>query len=153
PRVIALTAGPKTATAMPISAFETATMRKAWVSVTAIAARPTAAAAATMAARFQRVASMKAPAGVWAASVARPMMVMTTPMLSASQCGLVSRKTARSEPVAHIGEEEIEPVDRRASVHPRDGRILHRAVNTPAAEMVPLLPATGRHLARTANVR
>jgi hypothetical protein len=41
--------------------------------------------------RFRRVASMKAPIGVCASRPEMPEIDMTTPMLAASQCWVVSR--------------------------------------------------------------
>ena len=85
PSVIAASAGGKIAPAMPAIDWVAATTRKPSTNGSARQLIVTASAAAMITARLLRLASMNAPAGVWATSPAMPAIVMTTPIVASFQ--------------------------------------------------------------------
>src|SRR5207247_1815623 len=86
PSVIAAMAGGNPAAARPITALQDATTQKRGAIVMVMQPTAMTSAAITTRPRLNQEASMQAPAGVCAATVATPMMVMTRPMLASFQC-------------------------------------------------------------------
>ena len=91
PSVTAATAGGNTAAATPNIAWKTAIGQNEGRSGMASAASVTTTAAATTTARFARVRSIKAPAGVRAGMPATPPTAITAPIDASSHFWTVNR--------------------------------------------------------------
>src|SRR6516165_2726037 len=95
PRVSAATAGPKTSPTIAVSVFAASTGQKLGAAKITTAPHARTARATTRAPRFAGVASIAAPAGVWAAKPTRPETAVTTPTDDWLQPCWVTKKTLR----------------------------------------------------------
>jgi hypothetical protein len=120
PSVMAATVGANTAprTAMTISAASTKGTVGAQAIARALAVR--AATPATSRPRLKRVESVSAPTGAWSAMPMSPLAVSTAPMVAWSQCAWVSKKDPDigAQPTADVRQEEVQPIELRAVLHP-----------------------------------
>ena len=91
PRLMASTAGGKTASARPAAARAIITGQNKGTSAVIVTAIPTISALAAIKVRFRTVASTNAPAGRRASTVAMPATVRTAPMRPAVHCWLAIR--------------------------------------------------------------
>jgi hypothetical protein len=116
---MAPTAAGNTASALPITACAVATTQKFGNKDIATAPTATVTAATTINARFHRVQSIKAPKGARAPTVAMPATIITTPIsagIPVSARQQVNREE-RPQPVLHVCQEEIEPIERPLRLH------------------------------------
>lgn len=95
PRVSAATDGANTSPRTVTAVFAVSTGRNDGAANITVAARASAAAAATRTARFLVIASIAAPMGVCVARAARPPTVVTTPTADWLHPCRVSRNTLR----------------------------------------------------------